>query len=348
MPPKNKSTVTLNDIGRVAGVSRATVSRALKDNPVISSAVRERIQKIAKELGYRPDPETARLMSHLKSSNRSRYESTIGILNAFSPLSNLYKNSYAKKLLEGAQSRADALGYSIDMLNLGEAGMSARRIDQIILARGIRGILIPPEPDPLFRTTLDLSKIAAVATTTTAETVKMHRVLPNNFFNVRLMLEEAIAMGYQRIGFIQWKELEQRQNKAGIALYALFALLEKRIAPLPIFEWNWRAPDLQSGLRNWIEKNRPDCILGFGEECLQIITEASGRRIPQDFAFISYGEAPEGITRIDENASIVGSAAIDILSAHIQRGDVGPPEFPKTTLIEGRFVHDTTTVLIKM
>ena len=71
--------------------------------------------------------------------------------------------------------------------------MSARRIDQIILARGIRGILIPPEPDPLFRTTLDLSKIAAVATTTTAEPVNLHRVLPNNFFNVRLMLEEAAA-----------------------------------------------------------------------------------------------------------------------------------------------------------
>lgn len=47
--------VTIKDIAKKAGVSVSTTSRALNDNPRISSATRERIKKIADELGYRPN-----------------------------------------------------------------------------------------------------------------------------------------------------------------------------------------------------------------------------------------------------------------------------------------------------
>lgn len=40
---------TINDIARIAGVSKSTVSRALNDNPVISKKTRKRIQAIAAE-----------------------------------------------------------------------------------------------------------------------------------------------------------------------------------------------------------------------------------------------------------------------------------------------------------
>jgi DNA-binding LacI/PurR family transcriptional regulator len=48
--------IRLKDIGEVAGVSTRTVSRALKNEGRIAPEVKDRIQRIADELGYRPDP----------------------------------------------------------------------------------------------------------------------------------------------------------------------------------------------------------------------------------------------------------------------------------------------------
>jgi LacI family transcriptional regulator/LacI family repressor for deo operon, udp, cdd, tsx, nupC, and nupG len=44
--------VSIKDIGRLAGVSHSTVSRALRNSPLISPATAQRIQKIAIEAGY--------------------------------------------------------------------------------------------------------------------------------------------------------------------------------------------------------------------------------------------------------------------------------------------------------
>lgn len=46
---------TIKDIADRAGVSPSTASRALNDNPRISSATRERVQAIARQLGYHPN-----------------------------------------------------------------------------------------------------------------------------------------------------------------------------------------------------------------------------------------------------------------------------------------------------
>ena len=47
--------VSIQDIAQAAGVSHATVSRALRDNPLISVEVRGTIQRLASEMGYTPN-----------------------------------------------------------------------------------------------------------------------------------------------------------------------------------------------------------------------------------------------------------------------------------------------------
>ncbi len=47
--------VSIHDIARAAGVSHATVSRALRDSPLISAEVRGNIQRLAAEMGYTPN-----------------------------------------------------------------------------------------------------------------------------------------------------------------------------------------------------------------------------------------------------------------------------------------------------
>src|SRR6185503_13655888 len=48
---------TINDIARLAGVSKKTVSRVINQSPYVQKETRERIQAVIAELGYAPDPQ---------------------------------------------------------------------------------------------------------------------------------------------------------------------------------------------------------------------------------------------------------------------------------------------------
>jgi LacI family transcriptional regulator/LacI family repressor for deo operon, udp, cdd, tsx, nupC, and nupG len=64
--------VSIADIARAAGVSHSTVSRALRDSPLISGEMRDRIQRLAQEMGYTPNA--------LAQSLQTRHSHTIGLV----------------------------------------------------------------------------------------------------------------------------------------------------------------------------------------------------------------------------------------------------------------------------
>ena len=48
---------TINDIARLTGVSKKTVSRVINDSPLVHPETREKILALMKQLGYTPDPQ---------------------------------------------------------------------------------------------------------------------------------------------------------------------------------------------------------------------------------------------------------------------------------------------------
>jgi LacI family fructose operon transcriptional repressor len=59
--------IKLQDIADRAGVCRATVSLALRNHPSLPLVTRTRIQDLARELGYRPHPLVAALMTYKRA-----------------------------------------------------------------------------------------------------------------------------------------------------------------------------------------------------------------------------------------------------------------------------------------
>jgi LacI family transcriptional regulator len=110
VPPRAS---TINDVARVAGVSRQTVTRALNDMPDVSAATRERVIAAARVVNYRPNRAAQGLV-------RGR-EVAVGLV--VSDLRNPYYPELASELTRKAASR----GWSMVLCDLGAEPADARR-----------------------------------------------------------------------------------------------------------------------------------------------------------------------------------------------------------------------------
>jgi len=59
--PAREPKPTINDVARLAGVSKKTVSRVINKAPLLNEATREKIQAVIADLGYVPNPQARAL-----------------------------------------------------------------------------------------------------------------------------------------------------------------------------------------------------------------------------------------------------------------------------------------------
>ena len=52
---------TINDVARIAGVSKKTVSRVINRSPLLNGATRDKVEAVIAELGYVPNPQARAL-----------------------------------------------------------------------------------------------------------------------------------------------------------------------------------------------------------------------------------------------------------------------------------------------
>ena len=81
--PQARVRVGLREVAAAANVCVMTVSLALRDNPRISAGTRDRIKRLAAELGYHPDPELSRLMNHLRASRTARGRIGVALIDFY-------------------------------------------------------------------------------------------------------------------------------------------------------------------------------------------------------------------------------------------------------------------------
>ncbi|MBK4348541.1 LacI family DNA-binding transcriptional regulator [Lacisediminihabitans changchengi] len=96
---------TVLDVGRMAGVSRQTVSNVLNSPELVRPATRERVEEAIRQLGYRPHASARRL--------RTRKSSTIGV--RLDPMANGISGAVLDRFLHALTEKADARGLRITL-----------------------------------------------------------------------------------------------------------------------------------------------------------------------------------------------------------------------------------------
>ena len=101
-PPR----VTLRDVAQAAGVSTAAVSFALNDGPGVSGETRERVRRLAAELGYRPNV-SARALAKGRTGLLAVAPSVLPEVTSYLAI------DYLSEVVSGAMGRATALGHPV-------------------------------------------------------------------------------------------------------------------------------------------------------------------------------------------------------------------------------------------
>ena len=335
---------SLKDIAREAGVGKATVSLALRNDPRLRESTRKHIQEVAERMGYRANPTVAKLMFQLRASRTPRYAATLALLNAAPDPTYLKSVPTFRRWVEGATDRAGQLGFSIDTFWMHDPAIRPARLISIIESRGIQGLLIagiqgnrlPEAFDPLWE------RLPSVIVGVRPEWPQIHFASNDQYSTMLRCAREILALGYRRPGLV----IEPLVD--GIVDFKFSAAFRVATAALPAAD---QIPvcaherGRQEPFRKWFREHRPDAIITLHDDIRKWL-EMGGNRVPDDvgLAHLDLGPQIEGWSGMDQISEQVGSAAMDLLSGQIHRNEHGIPPFPKCVLIEGRWVKGTTAV----
>lgn len=137
-------TVSIKDIAKAADVSHSTVSRALSDSSLVSAETKERIQRLAREMGYSPDAQARSLV--------------IGRTHTIGVVVTTIIDPFIAEIVQAVESTAHDHGYSVILASSNSRRqreiaavemLRSKRVDAVIVTSSRVGALYQAHLDRL-------------------------------------------------------------------------------------------------------------------------------------------------------------------------------------------------------
>lgn len=334
------------DVAREAGVSKNTVSLALRKDSQIPRQTQERIVGIAERLGYQKNPTVGHLMAQLRAGATRGHRANLAILNANEDPDAFRAHPTIPRYVEGCRRRAVQQGYSLDEFWLGDPQLDGDKLGRILHSRGIRGALVIglmnhnrlPE---CFRSLWE--NFACVVTGVRTEHPALSFACTDHHVLALRATENALRLGYRRPALVLDAHIDQLiegRFTAGFQIAQRQLPLVRRLRPFyddPI------APRRERAFQTWFDRERPDVILTL-YHVVHTWLKKLGVRVPADVGLIQLewrADHPRW-AGMNQHNDIVGEAAVEMLISMVHNGERGVPAAPRATLIGSNWVDGTT------
>ncbi len=331
---------TLRSLAKTLGLSRTTVSDALRGSPRVDPKTAERVEHAAREAGYRRNPLAGALMSELRRSRGGAFRGVLAAIDFNEPDRPNDAARYHRELVLGAETRAIDLGFKVEKFSVGHAGVSVQRLDSILQSRGIHGVVLLPAWDEPDLSNLDWTRFAGIYTDYIIERPALHSVCPDHYRSLLAALQRLRTMGYRQPGlFLQKHQDERLQYRWGAAFRAFQQSHPDVVAVPPLIVDTFAREDFLK----WFRRYKPDVVVGHNAVAIEWM-EAAGAQIPARHGFFSLNLHMKSrpCAGLDLQPRTLGARATELLIAQLQRNETGIPEWPSTTTIPARWVDGPT------
>ncbi|MGL5682884.1 MAG: LacI family DNA-binding transcriptional regulator [Marinifilaceae bacterium] len=309
--------ITIKDLAEKLNISVSTVSRALKDNPEISQKTRKTVQKLAKELGYKPNPIAVALKTH--KSN------TIGIVVP------QIVNTFFATVVKKVEEIADKYGYHVLVSSSNESFEKEKKNIDIFLANRCDGIILS-----ISRATTSYEHIKhiqemdvpLVLFDRTTKELEVSRVVADDADAAYKIVQHLILGGAKRIGLITGPEhLSIGKNRMKGYLKAMTSNKLEINTDYIVRCDDFSVKAAKKATTKLLEMDAiPDAIFGINDDmaigAIEAIKE-KGLRIPEDIAVFGFSNTKRSrymnpaVSTINQFPEKVGEVAAELLFEQI-------------------------------
>ena len=179
--------ITIRDVAQAAGVSTATVSRALRGLPNVDEATRDRVQQVARELDYVVSPSASRLASGRTGS--------IAVITPY------ISRWFFSQVISGIESVLQSAGMDLLLMTVSNPDAQHRMSPAPRLRRRVDGVLViaMPPTDP------QLDEVLALGLPSSLIGVRkdgVPSVTIDDAQAARTATQHLVNLGHERIGVI--------------------------------------------------------------------------------------------------------------------------------------------------
>ncbi len=319
-----KTVQTIEDIARLANVSKSTVSRALSNNPLIKQATRERIQAIAREHKFT-------INTPARNLSRQRSNTVAFVVCSYTADHSAMEDLFGLEIMGGISMGLNALGYDFLVVHIdpretawAQQYLDSGRVDGFILMTAerkqshIKALVELGAPFIMWGSSAPASSYSTVT--------------GDDLTGGQLAAEHLIRTGRQRIAFLGGPatELEVQKRFQGYqnALQAAGQSLDARRVDHGDYTF-------ASGVRvmQHLMELTPDLDAVFVNSDLMAIgainaIQNTGKRVPEDIAVVGYDDLSVAafntlpLTTIRQNIPLAGKLLAQNLVQQIQTGAV--------------------------
>jgi LacI family transcriptional regulator len=315
--------ITLKDVAAHAELSVAAVSMALRQHPSLPLVTINRVRAIADELGYTPDPMLCALAVHRSQMRPRRTLGVIALVSNGATRDGWLELPGMARILAGAKARAHALGYEMQPFWINDAHVSSARLNQILIARGIKGVLLAPSQGDAGLCSLDREAFSIVALDQTATESGISHVVTNHYANILRCWRELRAHGFTRVGLVTNSDWTKRSDHQCEAAHT-FVQARHSTARDHVPTLSLTGAGHCDQIRAWLRRHRPHAVINGSPE-FHAAVRAERLQIPHDVGYVSLdvNEDIPGATGINPLGEVIGEMALDILNSLLQRGSRG-------------------------
>jgi len=318
-PDRARTRPTMRDVAALAGVSLKTVSRVINDEPAVSTAVRERVQRAIVQLEFRPN---------LTASNLRRTggkTATLGLV-----LEDL-ANPYSAAIIRAVEDTARPRGVTVVAGSVDEDPVRERELIEDFIARRVDGlIVVPAATDHSYLVLERRSGLPMVFVDRPPRNLEADTVVADNRAGAGEAVAHLAGLGHRRIAFIGdlpsiWTAAERHDGY-------LEAMRSASLDHDGLVRRGARGVEAAAAaVADLLATDDPPTALFAAQNLLTVGAFAALRRLGRraDIALVGFDDFPladlldPGVTVVAQDPLALGRHAAEILFRRLD-GDQGP------------------------